>query len=133
MARRLILDTGVVVSLERSRGSILEFVDDGDDIAISIISVAELQVGVELASASQRESRAAFLKNVLETLPVEPYDLAAALAHANLLAHVHRAGRQRGAHDLIIAATAVVTDRMILTTDRRARFDSLPGVQSVIV
>ena len=65
---------------------------------------------------------------VLETLPVEPYDVEVAEAHGRLLAHVHRSGTPRGAHDLIIAATAIATRRTVLTTDRSARFQELPGV-----
>ncbi len=37
-----------------------------------------------------------------------------------------------GAHDLIIAATAVVTRRTILTTDRGAHYADLPGVDCLI-
>ena len=34
-----------------------------------------------------------------------------------------------GAHDLIIAATARATDRMVLTADERASFGELPDVE----
>ena len=69
----------------------------------------------------------------METLPVEPYDLATAEAHGRLLAHVHRSGTKRRAHDLIIAATAVATQRIVLTTDRDANFDALPDVDCLVV
>lgn len=70
---------------------------------------------------------------VLETLPVEPYDLATAEVHGRLLADVHRNGTKRGAHGLIIAATAIVTKRTILMTDLNARFQDLPGVDCIEV
>lgn len=54
-------------------------------------------------------------------------------ARAAALPHVHRAGAPRGAHDLIIAATAVETNRVLLTIDRSARFRDLPGVQVIEV
>ncbi|MDQ0789403.1 hypothetical protein [Streptomyces sp. B3I8] len=38
-------------------------------------------------------------------------------------------GSPRGAHDLIIAATAAATARTLLTTDTAA-FDALPGVRT---
>ncbi|MBA2338601.1 MAG: hypothetical protein H0V96_12770 [Acidimicrobiia bacterium] len=38
-------------------------------------------------------------------------------AHAALLAEVRETGRPRGAHDLIIAATAMATDRILVTAD----------------
>ncbi len=104
-----------------------------DDLVIAAITVAELRTGVELATESHRASRAEFLVRVLETLPVEPYDLATADAHGRLLAHAHRGGTQRGAHDLVIAATAVATKRTVVTNDRGARFHDLPGVECLVV
>lgn len=49
------------------------------------------------------------------------------LADTELLVAVRKAGRQRGAHDLIIAATALSTGRTVVTSDRQG-FDDLPGV-----
>lgn len=133
MARRLIVDTGVLIVSERGARSLADIVFADDDLVIAAITIAELRTGIELANDRHRGARAEFLVNVLETLPVEPYDLATAEAHGRLLAHVHRGGTQRGAHDLIIAATAVATKRIIVTTDRNARFDDLPGVDCLLV
>lgn len=133
MARRLIVDTGVLVAGERGRTVLADVIDDDDDLVIAAISVAELRTGIELADARNRAARIEFLVKILETLPIEPYDLAAAEAHGQLLAHVHRLGAQRGAHDLIIAATAVATRRSILTTDGNARFEDLPGVECIVL
>ena len=133
MARRLIVDTGVLIASERGAKSLDDIVLADDDLVIAAITVAELRTGIELASDRHRGARAEFLVNVLETLPVEPYDLATAEAHGRLLAHAHRGGTKRGAHDLIIAATAVATKRIIITIDRNARFDDLPGVDCLVV
>ncbi|HEU4320823.1 MAG TPA: type II toxin-antitoxin system VapC family toxin [Acidimicrobiia bacterium] len=57
-----------------------------------------------------------------------PYDLVVAQEHALLLAEVKRTGRPRGAHDLLIAATARATRRSVVTADARA-FEDLPGVE----
>jgi tRNA(fMet)-specific endonuclease VapC len=48
--------------------------------------------------------------------------------HTELLVAVRKAGRPRGAHDLIIAATALSTGRTVVTSDRQG-FDDLPGVE----
>jgi len=133
MARRLILDTGVLIASERHRIELTEGVEDDDDIVIATLTVAELRTGIELATDRHRARRSAFVARVLQALPVEPYDAKTAEAHATLLAHVHRSGITRGAHDLIIAATALTTARTILTTDRRARFAELPGIHSITV
>jgi tRNA(fMet)-specific endonuclease VapC len=133
VARRLIIDTGVLVASERGRTGLTDVVGEDDDLVIAAITVAELRTGIELATERHRAARAEFLVKVLETLPVEPYDLATAEVHGRLLAHVHRSGARRGAHDLMIAATAVATSRIVLTTDRSANFHDLPGVDCIVV
>lgn len=60
-------------------------------------------------------------------LPVIAYDIDVARAHTALLAAVRRASRPRGAHDLIIAATALATARTLVTADL-AGFEDLLGV-----
>lgn len=46
--------------------------------------------------------------------------------HAELLAHTRRSGRRRGPHDLMIAATAHATGRLLVTTDTKVGFGELP-------
>lgn len=133
MARRLIVDTCVLIASERGRKSLATIITADDDLVIAAITVAELRTGTELASEQHRGARAEFLLNVLETLPIEPYDLTTAEVHGRLLAHVHRSGTKRGAHDLIIAATAVATKRIIVTTDHNAHFEELPNVECLVV
>ena len=133
MARRVIVDTGVLIASERGRARVMEAIAEDDDVVIAAVTVAELRTGIELATEPHRARRTEFLVRILETLPVEPYDVAAAEVHGRLLAHVHRSGTKRGAHDLLIAATAVATKRIVITTDRNARVDDLPGVQALVV
>ena len=64
---------------------------------------------------------------VIGTIELIGYDLEVARAHTQLLVAVRKAGRPRGAHDLIIAATAVATGRSVITYDG-AGFDNLAGV-----
>ncbi len=101
--------------------------DDDDDVAVAAITVAELRVGVQMAKGARQKKRAQFVTAVLDTVAIEPYDLQVAEAHAALLAHVRRKGVPRGAHDLIIAATARARDRRIVSFDRKA-FGELPDV-----
>ena len=125
---RLILDTTALVDAERTAGTLGRLIDDEDDVAIAAITVAELVVGIELADEARRSRRAAFVQRILGAVPVEDYDVPVATEHARLLAHVRRTGRPRGAHDLIIAATAAARDRVIVSSDATA-FDGLPGVR----
>lgn len=127
MARRLILDTGVLVGAER-REALHRLLEDDDDHAVAAITVAELWEGVEHADPAHRGARLAFVEEVLDAVRVEDYTAETAIAHGRLLAHTRRRGRPRGAHDLVIAATAVVTGRTVVTADRKASFADLPGV-----
>lgn len=124
---RLIIDTGVLVALERGRPLVADALPDDADLALAAVTAAELLVGVELADDDRRSQRASSVEALLTAIPLIPYDLAVAREHARLLAHTRRAGRPRGAHDLQIAATAAATGRTILTTDTHA-FDDLPAV-----
>jgi predicted nucleic acid-binding protein len=124
---RLILDTGVLVRLERATTVPADVIPDDADIAIAAITASELLVGVELADGARREARATTVQAILETFEILPFDLDVARHHAALLAHARRTGRPRGAHDLQIAATARATGRLLVTTDQ-AGFDDLPGV-----
>ena len=124
---RLLLDTTFLIDAERSGEFLDEWIEDDDEAAIAAITVAELRVGVLLANDKTRTNRLAFLNDALDVLPVVDYDLAVAEAHAELLVHVRGAGRPRGAHDLLIAATAKASGRTVVTADRSA-FADLPGV-----
>jgi tRNA(fMet)-specific endonuclease VapC len=116
-----------LVDAERGDDSLKEVIDDGDDVAVAAITVAELRVGVQLAKGRRRAKRERFVAAVLDAVSIEAYDLNVAEAHAAMLAHVRRAGTPRGAHDLIIAATARAQERQVVSSDRGA-FAELPGV-----
>jgi tRNA(fMet)-specific endonuclease VapC len=116
-----------LVDAERGGDALAEAIDDGDDVAVAAITVAELRVGVQLAKGRRRDKRERFVVAVLDAVSIEPYDLDVAEAHASLLAHVRRAGKPRGAHDLIIAATARARERQVVSSDR-AGFVELPSV-----
>lgn len=133
MARRLIMDTGVLIAAERFRLTLRAAIAEDDDVVLAAVTVAELRAGIELADTRHRERRSEFVAQLLETIPIEPYSLATAGEHGRLLAHVQRTGTRRGAHDLIIAATAAATRRTIITSDRAARFGDLPGIDCVIL
>lgn len=117
----------MLIAAERGTFDLDRLIADDDEPAIATITIAELGVGVELATGRRKTNRRAFLDDVLDTLPVIGYDIDVATAHTALLVAVQRAGHPRGAHDLIIAATALASARTAVTSDRTG-FDDLPGV-----
>lgn len=132
MAHRLILDTGVLIDAERTTG-LPTVIGVDDDVAIAAVSVAEMRSGIALGSPERASQRERFLDTLLETVAVEAYGIEIAITHGELMAHARRTGATRGVADLIIAATAAVTDRIIVTTDHAARFSLLPGVRCITV
>ncbi len=121
-------DTTFLIDAERSSVALDDIIDDDDDVTMAAISIAELRVGVLLSTDKWRVSRLAFLEEILQVVPVLDYDRAVAEAHAELLVHVRREGRPRGAHDLVIAATAKAASRTVVSADAAA-FANLPGVE----
>lgn len=127
---RLILDTNTLIHLDR-REEPLSFISESDDVAIASLTLAELRHGVLAADAARRLAREQFVDDVEETIAVLPYTRSTSQEHAALLDFVRRSGTPRGAHDLIIAAHARQSGRVVATRDARARFGDLPGVTTI--
>lgn len=132
MARRVILDTGVIIAFERGTLDI-DTVLGPDDAAIAAITAMELLVGVERASEAHRQRRALHVEAVLASVPVLDYTLEIARVHAQLAVKAMSHGKPRPAYDMIIAATAVAETRTLLTTDASADFTNLMGLNSELV
>jgi tRNA(fMet)-specific endonuclease VapC len=125
------MDTNLLVDIERG-GVDLDAIAE-DDLAIAAVSVAEFRFGVELAtSAQQAKSRSRVLGAILDVVRVLDYTEKTAVQHARLLAHTRRTGTPRGAHDLMIAAHAAETGRILVSRDLSARFGDLPGVLTAL-
>ena len=118
----------MLLDAERHGAGLDRVIGDDDDVAMATVTVAELLVvGVELADRRRRPGRERYVSDLVATIPIEPYDLEVARTHAGLLVHSRSARRHRGAHDLIIAATALARARTVVTTDATG-FEDLPGV-----
>lgn len=130
MGRRLILDTNVLIDYERR--TIDRSALDDDDLAVAPITIAEYRVGIELADTPERAAeRARALTTIMSVVDVLDYTDTTAAHHGRLLAHVRKSGTARGAHDLIIAAHAAETGRVVMTRDSKARFGELPGISAI--
>lgn len=90
------------------------------DIAISIVSIAELQFGVLVAPDDDRRAhRLARLSAILRSFDPLPVDAAVAASYGELAAATHRAGRKATARslDLMIAATAHAHGARLVTAN----------------
>jgi len=127
----LIFDTTELIRLERSAGIIRELISEAGDVpfGISIVTVSELLHGVERAvSDAIRVRRQAFVEGVLEQVPILPFDMPAARVHARIWAGLAERGEMIGAHDLIIAATAISVDYEVVTSNIKD-FSKIDGLK----
>jgi tRNA(fMet)-specific endonuclease VapC len=130
VGRRLILDTNILIAYER--GTIDRAAFDRDELAVAALSIAEYRVGIELADTAARAAdRARAFAAITSVIDVLDYSDVTAAHHARLIAYVRRSGTPRAAHDLIIAAHAAETNRIVVSRDAAARFGDLPGVAAI--
>ncbi len=119
-----VLDTSVFIARESGRP--LDASRIPDRVATTVITVAELNLGVLVAaSADVRAQRLATLDTVAGIVAL-PVDDGAARMWARLRIHLAETGRRIRINDLWIAAIAASRDLPVITQD--ADFDSIDGV-----
>lgn len=112
---RAILDTSVFIAREQGRPLTRAL---PEDVAVSVVSVAELEVGVLIAQDAQtRGQRLRTLTEVRTLAGALPIDERTASAYAQLAVNVLCDGRKPRVHDTWIAATALVNDAEVWTQD----------------
>lgn len=118
----VIFDTSVLIALERGALDPDRLVQgrEQEPFGISVISAAELLHGVHRADTQKRRiKRASYVEKVLEHYALYPFDLGAARIYAELWATLQKKGVRIGAHDLMIAATAISLGWSVATLDLR--------------
>jgi predicted nucleic acid-binding protein len=89
-----------------------------DEIAVSVVSHAEVSAGVLAATdVDVRARRLATLTAIAELNPI-PIDLAVAEAWARLRVHLANSGRRANVNDMWIAATAMALGVPVVTQGR---------------
>jgi len=92
----------------------------GDGVAISAITLAELQHGVE--SSEYPEKNAVALRQMLAIMTVLPFDDLAATEYGKVRADLQRKGTPIGPMDTLIAAHARAA-KLILVTNNLREFE----------
>jgi predicted nucleic acid-binding protein len=130
-----LIDSSVLIAAERGALLLDRIPTDsgGDPVAIAAVTASELLHGVHRAAElARRRRREVFVERLLSALPVLPFDLIAARVHASLWAQLAGKGTSIGAHDLIIAATAIAAGYRVATHDRRS-FPRIPGLDLLVL
>jgi predicted nucleic acid-binding protein len=98
-----------------------------------MISVSEILHGIHRAKNEEiRQRRTDFVEELLRSFTLLPFDLSIARKHAELSAALSAAGRPVGAHDLLIAATAIVGGDRVISRDARS-FPNIPTLSFEII
>jgi len=125
---RAIADTSVFVARESGR----PLRSLPDEIAVSVVTTAELELGVlRAADAAARATRLATLARTRATYPLLPIDDATATCFARIADEELTAGRRLRRHDTWIAATALRHGVAVVTQD--ADFGAFSSVEVIRV
>lgn len=125
---RAIVDTSVLIAQESGRG----LADLPDELALSVITTAELELGVLRARDTEtRSRRLTTLTRARALLPVLPIDAEVGSCFARIAAAEREAGRSIRRHDAWIAATALRHGAAVVTQD--ADFGAFPDIEVVRV
>jgi tRNA(fMet)-specific endonuclease VapC len=140
-----LLDTTVFIDLERAvrplpsakamaqvSGRLEEQLGPDEEVGIAAITASELLHGAHRATPEHRARREAFVEAVIAAFPPLAFDLLAARAHARIWADLAAAGQDVGAHDRIVAATAITAGWRVGTANLR-HFDRIVGLDVLAI
>jgi tRNA(fMet)-specific endonuclease VapC len=140
-----LLDTTVFIELERAirrlsapsamnevYGRLEEQLGSTEEVGIAAITASALLHGVHRATPEHRARRAAFVEGALTAFPPFPFDLLAARAHARLWAELASSGMDVGAHDRLVAATAITAGWRVGTANVK-HFERIPGLDVLAI
>ncbi len=140
-----VLDTTVFIDLDRAlRGlpaaramtevaqRLESQLGENEEVGIAAITASELLHGVHRATEEHRGRREAFVEGVLTAFPALSFDLLVARVHARLWAGLASTGAEVGAHDRLVAATAMSAGWRVATANVR-HFNRVPGLDVMVV
>ncbi len=123
-----LLDTDWLIAILRGDGGRVERLEKliaGDEVSISVITLAELWEGVPMENPEAPECIA--LRGLLLPMSVLPVDKEVAMTFANARRRLRKDGRLIPDLDLFIGATALV-NHLTLLTRNRSHFERIPGL-----
>jgi len=116
---RLLLDTDTCIFALKHHTTVLEnlLLQSREDVAVSVISEAELRTGAAKSSAPRKMLH--LVDNFLRPLTIVDYTSADAASYAQVRAKLERAGTPIGPLDTLIAAQALGRKLTLVTNNQR--------------
>lgn len=127
----VLIDSSVAIAAERNPGEAQSIRDRFGEqtVAMSALSVSELLHGAHRAdTATRRQRRLQYIEGLLGFVSVLALDLETARVHSRIWADLAARGQPIGAHDLIIAATALAHE-LPLATLNLEHFERVEGLE----
>lgn len=126
---RALLDTSFFVARETGRP--LSEMPGVTETEVSVVTLAELTLGVLIANDADRPSRVATLSAVESTWDPLPVDAEVARQFARIVADLRGRRRRVPILDALLAATAAVEQIPVVTQDRD--YDAIRGIEVIRV
>ena len=127
--QRFMLDTNAVRVLLEHRSLLLDQWFAEERCSLSAIVAAEIRIG--LARQTLSEHLAALVADLLDVLPIEPFDTHVSVTYGHLRAELQRLGISLAAVGLLIAAHALALPRSLVSLDQA--FTHFPGLECIAV
>jgi tRNA(fMet)-specific endonuclease VapC len=124
---KFLLDTNICIYALKQNAKVLSrlLAESRSDVAISVITEAELRTGATKSASAGRTLR--LLENFLRPLTVVEFCSADASAYAHVRAKLERAGTPIGSLDVLIAAQAA-SRKLVLVTNNEREFKRVPAL-----
>lgn len=124
---KYMLDTNMCIYAQKKNESVLSKIKEHweEGLAISSITLAELEYGVKASAAPEKNSIA--LMKFLSIVEILPFDTGAAEEYGNICAYLKKKGRPIGTMDMLISAHAKSEGLTIVTHNTR-EFERVPDL-----
>jgi len=127
---KFLLDTDICIYAIKKHPHVVEAMRaaNPDDIAVSVVTEAELRTGAAKSSAPMKNLHV--LEGFLAPLTILDFTSSDTIVYAQVRAKRERAGTPFGPLDTIIAAQAIARDLTLVTNNER-EFRRVPGLRVV--
>lgn len=124
---KFLLDTDTCVYALKQNATVLQrlLAQKPEDIAVSVITEAELRTGAAKSSAAAKTMR--LVENFLGPIAILEFTSSDAATYAQVRAKLERAGTPIGPLDTFIAAQAVGR-KLVLVSNNEREFRRVPGL-----
>ena len=125
---KYLLDTNICIYAQKRNAAILSHIKEAwqDGIAISAITLAELEYGVQHSGAPERNAIA--LAKFLSSVEVLAFDSSAAIEYGDICSTLRKNGITIGTMDMLIAAHGR-SEKLTVVTHNTREFERVDGLQ----